>query len=138
MVDKPKLDQMLHNLKNYVEALRKLAAVPREEFLKDLDKIGNAKYQFVISIECSIDIANHVIASENFRFPKDNADSFAILVEHGVLPEGTRESLRAMAGFRHRLVHLCRDVDDESVYSYLKESLGDIDGFAAAVTAVFG
>jgi uncharacterized protein YutE (UPF0331/DUF86 family) len=33
------------------------------------DQIGNAKYHFVIAIETCIDIANHIIASENYRFP---------------------------------------------------------------------
>jgi uncharacterized protein YutE (UPF0331/DUF86 family) len=54
--------------------------VPRERFLGDPDKIGSAKYHFVIAIESSIDIANHVIASEGFRLPKDDADSFVVLV----------------------------------------------------------
>jgi len=37
----------------------------------------------VIAVEWCIDIANHVIASESYRFPRDNADSFAVLVaEH--------------------------------------------------------
>ena len=62
--DKPKLDGILSNLRRYVEALRRLASVPRDEFLADADKIASAKYHFVVAIECCIDIANHIIASE--------------------------------------------------------------------------
>ena len=80
MVDRAKLDQMLSNLRRYSAALRELAATERTEFLANPDKIGNAKYHFVIAIECCIDVVNHVIASENLRFPKDNADSFSVLV----------------------------------------------------------
>ena len=69
MVDKPKLDQMLSNLRRYLRVLRELAAVPRDAFLDNPDKVGNAKYHVVIAIECCIDVANHVIASENYRFP---------------------------------------------------------------------
>jgi uncharacterized protein YutE (UPF0331/DUF86 family) len=133
MVDVAKLDQMLSNLGRFTEVLRALATVPAERFLAEPDKIGNAKYHFVIAIECCIDIANHLIASEGYRFPKDNADSFAVLVEHGVLDEAMREPLRAMARFRNRLVHLYWDVDDPAVHGYLQTALSDFERFARAV-----
>ena len=135
MVDKPKLDQMLSNLKRYVGVLRGLAAVPPQEFLNSSDKIGNAKYHFVIAVECCIDIANHVIAAENYRFPRDNADSFTVLGEQSVLDPSFAERLGEMARFRNRLVHLYRDIDDRRVFSYLQDSLGDLDEFAQAVAS---
>lgn len=133
MVDKPKLDQMLSNLRQYLGVLRGLAEVPRDAFLASPDKLGNAKYHFVIAIECCIDIANHVIASEGYRFPKDNADSFVVLIEHAILEPGLRDALRAMARFRNRLVHLYWDVDDGRVYEFLREALGDVDRFGNAI-----
>lgn len=133
MVDKAKLDQMLSNLRAYVGVLRRLAAVPRETFLGDDDKIGNAKYHLLIAIECCIDVANHVIASENYRFPRDNADSFTVLTEHGVVPPSRREPLRAMARFRNRLVHLYWDVDDAKVHEYLRDGLEDLAGFGETI-----
>jgi uncharacterized protein YutE (UPF0331/DUF86 family) len=133
MVDKATLDLLLTNLQRYVSVLRDLSTVPRDAFLGNPDKIGNAKYHFVIAIECAIDIANHVIASENFRFPKDNADSFAVLVERGVIEEGLRVVLPARARFRNRLVHMYFDVDDARVWEFLGTSLPDFDRFARAV-----
>jgi uncharacterized protein YutE (UPF0331/DUF86 family) len=133
VVDKAKLDQMLSNLRAYVGVLRRLAAVPRETFLGDDDKIGNAKYHLLIAIECCIDVANHVIASENYRFPRDNADSFTVLTEHGVVPSSRREPLRAMARFRNRLVHLYWDVDDAKVYEYLQEDLDELAMFGDCI-----
>lgn len=59
MVDQPKLDQMISSLRGYVAVLRGLGTVARDEFLGNPDKIGNAKYHFVIAIECCIDIASH-------------------------------------------------------------------------------
>ena len=133
MVDQATLDQMLSNLRGYLGRLRDLAAVPRETFLANDDKIGNAKYHLVIAIECCIDIANHVIASENYRFPADNADSFAVLVEHGVVPPESRETLGAMARFRNRLVHLYWDVDDARVHDYLQNDLDDLARFGECI-----
>jgi uncharacterized protein YutE (UPF0331/DUF86 family) len=133
MVDKASLDRMISNLRRYVRTLEALAAIPSEEFLGSLDRIGNAKYHFVIAIECCIDIANHIIASENYRFPKDNADSFAVLIEEGIVPAGLQDSLRGMSRFRNRLVHLYWEVDDRRVYDYLQTALADFHRFAAAV-----
>lgn len=56
MVDQAKLDQMLTNLRAFAQVLRGLGNVPRDAFLNNPDKVGNAKYHFVIAIECCIDI----------------------------------------------------------------------------------
>lgn len=133
MVDRAKLDQILSNLNSYTAVLRELSLVSRDLFLSDRDKIGNAKYHFVIAIECCIDIANHIIASENYRFPRDNADSFRVLIESGILDASFEGPLPAMARFRNRLVHLYWQVDDGRVHEYLQESLGDFDRFARAI-----
>jgi uncharacterized protein YutE (UPF0331/DUF86 family) len=109
--------------------------VPQDEFLDNPDKVGNAKYHFVIAIECCIDVANHVIASENYRFPRDNADSFVVLGEHGVMDPIFAEQLGAMARFRNRLVHLYAEIDDRRVSEYLRESLADLERFAETVAS---
>lgn len=133
MVDRPKMEQMLASLCRYREVLAALAATPRASFLGDADKIGNAKYHFVVAIECCIDVANHLIVSEGFRIPTSNADSLAVLVEHGILPADAADRYRAMARFRNRLVHLYWDVDDEAVQAYLQDGLNDFEVFAAEV-----
>jgi len=135
VVNKAKLDHLLTRLGSYIAILRDLAAVAPETFLGDRDKIGNAKYHFVIAIECAIDIANHIIASEGFRIPRDNGDSFAVLVENGIVPTELREPLMAMARFRNRLVHLYWEVDDVKVREYLETSLGDLESLRRAVSA---
>lgn len=138
MVDKAKLDQMFSNLRQYTQELKTLGQVPKDAFLGNSDKVGNAKYHFVIAIECCIDIANHIIASENLRFPRDNADSFAVLVESGYLPSSLLDSLKTMARFRNRLVHLYWAVDDERIHEYLQESLVDFTAFVSHLAGRIG
>jgi uncharacterized protein YutE (UPF0331/DUF86 family) len=135
MVDQAKLDQMLSNLGRYVRVLDALAAESADAFLSNPDKVGNAKYHFVIAIECCIDIANHIIASENYRFPKDNADSFLMLGEYAVIDAGFAAALGAMARFRNRLVHVYWDVGDQQVREHLETSLSDFDRFARQIAA---
>lgn len=133
MVDRPKVEQMLASLSTYRRVLADLASTPRDAFLASGDKVGNAKYHFVVAIECCIDIANHLIASEGYRMPSSNADSFAVLAEKGIVPADTLERNRAMARFRNRLVHMYWDIDDEAVYTFLQSSLSDLQDFASSI-----
>jgi uncharacterized protein YutE (UPF0331/DUF86 family) len=133
VVDQATLDHMLSNLRRDVAARDGLAALPQAAFLGNPDRIGKAKDHFVIAIECCIDAANHIIVSENFRLPKDTADSFTVLSEEGILPDALLKTFRNMARFRNRLVHLYWDVDDQRVYGYLRTTLKDFHRCAKAV-----
>jgi uncharacterized protein YutE (UPF0331/DUF86 family) len=70
-----------------MEKLSKLAALRQEEFLADFTKVESAKHLFQVSVECCLDVSNHIIASERFRAPKNYAESFEILAEQGILPK---------------------------------------------------
>lgn len=134
MVDRAAFDARLALLADYLAELRRLAAIPTSQFLPDADKVASAKYHFVVAIECCLDLAGHVIASERYRAPADSADAFTVLVEKGVCPMDLEESLRAMARFRNRLVHVYWHVDDALVADYLRAHLSDFDRFAACLT----
>ena len=121
---------MLNNLKGYVEKLKQLAALNREEILSDFTKVESAKHLFQVSVECCIDIGNHIIASERFPAPKSYAESFQTLAKKGVLPQSFVPTLRQMVQFRNRLVHLYWDVDSEVIHELLQRNLTDFDTFA--------
>ena len=134
MVDRHKFDALLGMLSEYVAELRRLADVERATFLADTDKVASAKYHFVVAIECCLDLAAHIIASERFRTPADSADAFTVLVERGVCPVDLEESLRAMARFHNRLVHVYWEVDNGLLAEYMQHHLVDFDRYATALT----
>jgi len=134
VVDKPRIDHVLSNCRQYLQSLERLRSVARSAFLAEPDQIASAKYHFVIAIEACIDAANHIISSERYRLPKDNADSFKVLAENEVVTEENLAALAAMARFRNRLVHLYWDVDDALVREYLETRLCDFDAFLAQVS----
>lgn len=57
----------------YLSILKKISKTSKDAFLMDKILIGSAKYYFQISIECCLDVANHIIASEKLRAPRDYA-----------------------------------------------------------------
>jgi uncharacterized protein YutE (UPF0331/DUF86 family) len=115
--------------------LRDLAQTERVAFLHDPVMLGGAKYYLQISIETCLNLGAHLISAKSYRAPKDYRDIFTVLEEQQILPTELTRRLRQMAGLRNRLVHLYWEVDDEQIYAYLQQDLGDFDAFAQRIVA---
>jgi uncharacterized protein YutE (UPF0331/DUF86 family) len=133
MVSLEKIIQKFQQLDEFLGLLRKISKTPIKLFLKDKLMIGSAKYYLQVSIECCLDVTNHIIASEHFRAPKDYADSFMIIEEEGLISGDQGQRLRQMAKFRNRLVHLYGEIDNAYVYEFIKKDLKDIEEFKSLI-----
>ena len=133
MVSLEKIIQKFKQLDEFLGMVRKISKVPLKDFLKDKIIIGSAKYYLQVSIECSLDVTNHIIASEHFRSPKDYADSFMVIEEEGLVSPELGQRLRQMAKFRNRLVHMYGEIDDAYVYKFINEELKDIEKFKSII-----
>jgi uncharacterized protein YutE (UPF0331/DUF86 family) len=133
VVNLDRVEGIFRNLDGYLANLRTLAQLPQAELLGDMARLGGVKYYLQVAIECCVDIANHIIARQNWRAPKSHADSFAVLAENGVISPEFLGTARRMVGMRNRLVHLYWEVDDDTVYQTLQNNLGDFERFKAAV-----
>jgi uncharacterized protein YutE (UPF0331/DUF86 family) len=137
MVSVEKITDKFSRLDEFLAILQGMQSTPLDAFMKDKILIGGAKYYLQVSIECCLDIANHIIAAERFRAPEDYADSFKVLVEHGILNPEEGMKLRQMAKFRNRLVHLYGDIDNAYVYDFILNNLQDILNFEALIATKF-
>ena len=133
MVSFEKVVHKFQQLDEYLKILEKISKTPKETFLIDKILIGSAKYYLQVSIECCLDVANHIIASEKLRAPRDYSDSFLVIQEEGLISSGLGDKLRQMAKFRNRLVHLYGEIDDTNVYEYIKGELKDIEEFKSII-----
>jgi uncharacterized protein YutE (UPF0331/DUF86 family) len=137
VVSVEKINDKLKQLDEFLAILKDVPKASRDEFLNDKILMGGAKYYLQVSIECCLDIANHIIAAECFRAPKDYADSFKVLEENQVLDENLGIKLRQMAKFRNRLVHLYGEIDDAYVYQFIEKDLQDILAFKSLIARRF-
>ena len=128
-----KVIRKFQQLDEYIEILQAISQTPQETFVKDKIVIGSAKYYLQVSIECCLDVANHIIASEKFRAPKNYSDSFMVIQEEGLISSELGNKLRQMAKFRNRLVHLYGEVDDAYVYEYIIGELKDFIEFKSII-----
>ena len=133
MVSFEKVIYKFQQLDEYLSLLKKISGTPQETFLKDKILIGSAKYYLQVSIECCLDVANHIIASEKFRAPRDYADSFMVIQEEGIISSELGDKLRRMAKFRNRIVHLYGEIDDSYVYKYLQDDIKDTEEFKSII-----
>jgi len=131
--DQEKVVKLVSEFRKSVSRLKKLKKLGQKEFLNDPDKIGSAKYHFIVAIESSIDMCNHIISRNGFRVPEDYADTFRVMKEEGAFDEGFSEELIKMAKFRNRLVHLYWDLDDARIHKILAEHLEDFKKYIDAI-----
>lgn len=136
--DMEKMAKLVSELRTSVNRLKYLSNLPQKEFLGDPDKIGSAKYHFIVAIESCIDMGNHIIARNGLRVPDDYADTFRVMAEARVIEKGFAVELRNMAKFRNRLVHLYWEVDDKQVHEILNTRLDDFKIYLNCLSAYLG
>lgn len=124
--NKDKISRLISEMRRALSRLDALSKTERDEFLNDPYKTDSAKYNFIIAIESAIDICNHIISQNGFRVPVDYADTFKVLAENGAFERDFLPILRDMVKFRNRLVHIYWEIDDEQVYSILRNNISDI------------
>ena len=104
MVDEVRVLRLLRSISDDLGVLRAEAAA---DPLRRGDPLWlrGVKYTFVTAIEASVDVAQHVCASEGWGPPRDNGDAVRLLGVHGVLPLDLADRLRRAVGCRNVLVH---------------------------------
>jgi uncharacterized protein YutE (UPF0331/DUF86 family) len=126
LYDKEKILKIVSELRKSVRRLQSLRNLSQDKFIKDPDKIGSAKYHFIVAIESSIDMCNHIISRNGYRVPEDYADTFRVMAEVGTITENFSEELIKMAKFRNRLVHIYWEINDKQLYQILQNNLDDL------------
>jgi len=129
MVDSVRLTRLLARMTDTVSELRAMIEDERSR-----QWLLAVKYLFVVAIEASTDVAQHVCASEGWGPPRTNADAMRVLGRHGAIDESLGDQLARAVGFRNVLVHQYAEVDDDRVIAML-DRLGDLDAFAAAIAS---
>ena len=138
LFDQEKMTKLVSELRKSVARLTDIAKLPQDEFLNDPDKIGSTKYHFIVAIESSIDMCNHIISRNGYRVPDDYGDTFRVMSEVGALDTDFSDDLRNMAKFRNRLVHLYWEVDDQQLYEILQNRLVDFKKFLDSLANFLG
>lgn len=134
MVDRSVFDLRLERLERLLRSLRSLASVERASFLVDEALQAQAERWMHLAAECSIDLANHLIADRAWKSPSTNRETFQVLADNGVLEPDLARQMEGWAGLRNILVHLYLEIDYEKLFEILTKDLPEIEAFVAAMT----
>jgi uncharacterized protein YutE (UPF0331/DUF86 family) len=124
----------LNKLKEYIDFLKNIKKHSKEEYLGDPFIYGASERFLHLSIECVLDISNHVIADMRFRRPESNREIFQILCDNNIIDKTLSSNLSNMAGFRNILVHDYVRLDREMVYDIIINHLKDIESFMKIIS----
>ena len=123
-------------IEDSVQRLEALAVAPLDDFLADRDALDIASYRLLVAIEAALALCYHVSSRRLRTTPGDYAGCFALLEEAGLLAPDLSARLQSMAKFRNLLVHVYWEVDYRRVHAVMRQNLGDLRAFAAAVVAL--
>lgn len=130
---------ILDHLRELDEAIgdwERYRAITLTELRTDRDKRNMVLHALLVSIQASIDIANHLVAACSSRRPETYRESFAILCDEGLIPEDLEVQLSELAGFRNVLVHLYCRLNLDEVYGVLQDDLPVVNRYRDLVRAM--
>jgi uncharacterized protein YutE (UPF0331/DUF86 family) len=127
------LNRLFTEMDESLRKLRSLSQLSEDEFLSHYEKIDTSKYNFIVAIEAIIDICNRIISKRELGFPQDYSDVIKLMSQEGVLEGDLVGRLVEMVKFRNMLVHLYWKIENDRLYKYLKENLGDFEAFKEAI-----
>ena len=112
-----------------MKILKELAKESKDDFLSNYKIYGLAERYLQLSIECVLDIGNHIVSSLELKKPEKFQDIFLILGENSILPIHFAKKVAKMAGFRNILVYGYSDIDENLVYDSLTQDFTDFEEF---------
>ena len=123
MVKKDVVASRLQRLQEYLGTLRVVQKIELQKFKKDPFVHGTAERYLHLTIECLLDIGNHVIADRGYRKPETYSEILEILAEEGVVSLELSSRMAGMAAFRNVLVHDYLRLDLDKVYKVIGDHL---------------
>jgi len=133
MVNREVVLDRIDIINNSLKRLKEISQLPQDEFKENDDYYAIAEHHLRIALEATLDVGRHICIKEDLGQPKDYTEVFDILNSGGILDAEFTESIRGMAGYRNRLVHMYNKVDKEEIYQILQKRLDDFETFSDAI-----
>ncbi len=121
MVDKEKVARYIWEMEKYINQLKELENIKKEEYLKDWKIYHLVERCLHLSLETFLALGNMLISELSLRKPDSYSDIPNILFEKGILSYDLNFLLQDLARFRNVLVHEYLSINKEIVYEKFKE-----------------
>jgi uncharacterized protein YutE (UPF0331/DUF86 family) len=124
-----KIQENLNLIGEFLEKLKRLQKLARDEFLADERNPAAAESFLRRCIEAIFDVGRHIL-SKSFAYKALEYKEIAKeLGEKRIVSEKYAEILIKMAGYRNRMVHFYREISPHELCDILQNDLSDIEIF---------
>ncbi len=126
MIDKDLIEEKINLITRDLARLKEFSNFTFEEVAKDYIKYAALKNFLMEIIGRAVDINSHLIselATPKTEAPKRYKDTFLLLCDFGVFPEGFAEEISKSAGFRNAIVHEYNNLDKGLVYKTVGDAI---------------
>ena len=137
MIDFDRIHHKIFVIESNLSKLKVLSKEPMDVFLSDFRYVESAKHLLQVSIECMIDICEHIVAKKRLGTPDSSAECIKLVFTSGYVSKDNMESYITMTKFRNRIVHLYHEVDDEELFSIIQNNLQDFSSFIKEIVIGF-
>jgi len=128
-IDETVINARINKIQEYLKILKELKQESREDFLKDYRIHGLAERYLHLTIECILDIGNHLVSRLEYEKPETYQEILLILGKHSIPPKEFAEKIAKMAGFRNILIHNYLEINEKLVFEHLQNNLSDFEDF---------
>jgi uncharacterized protein YutE (UPF0331/DUF86 family) len=117
--------------------LRSLPLQSKDEFFLDSRNVWTAESCLRRALEALFDLGRHVLAKGFAVGVSEYKEIAQGLREHKVLNAQDADTMRALAGYRNRLVHFYHEISQVELYEISSTQLGDVEQIASALRQWF-
>ena len=125
MVERDIILEKASNIRRCLNRVREKTGL-KPESLDDMDTQDIFVLNLLRAIESSIDMASHVVASEELGLSKTVRENFTLLKNAGIIDEPLLKKMESMVGFRNIAVHDYHALDMAILKSILTKNLPDL------------
>jgi uncharacterized protein YutE (UPF0331/DUF86 family) len=134
LINKQFINERLLLIHSFLKELQELATLDKNSFLSQKRNVAAAESFLRRTLEAIFDIGRHILAkTDHIDLSIDYKSIARGLIEIGTVDKKLGETLKQMAGYRNRLVHMYNIISDEELYQVIQSNTKDIENFVSKI-----
>ncbi len=125
-VDKEYFENVMQELREGLEEVKKLITVGLEEFMRNRSLRFAMRYSVVLIVEAAADLGIAILKQYFGEGAKSYREVFLKLAEKGVISFEVAEGMASLASLRNMIVHRYWSIDDARIYREAKSGGVDV------------
>lgn len=127
------VESKVSSIQKYLQILKGFRNYSQKQLEEDIYLKGSAERYLYLLTQSVLDLAESIIAFQDFRRPQTYSESFDILQEERLISLELTEKLVKMAKFRNIISHDYENLDFGIIYDVLQNHLQDIEEFLSVI-----